>query len=210
MPKRGGLVLSSFCGAGFAFAGAGFGPGEVELVSQAARRDAAARMARTGFSLMVGYMDYSGWFVWKNRLTASRVALHRTGSGSCPAALESWRDAETHVAPRAMNHQSEGTPAIGGDEIHRPAKWQEEFSERRKKSPRMEDRRHRLSGQTGLRPVRTAGDGCLPGQPGRLSSALEPERELCGEGVGEAWDVCGAAFEAILEFELGVSGEAIA
>ena len=34
----------------------------------------------------------------------------------------------------------------------------------------LEDRRPRLSGQTGLRPVPTAGDGCLPGQPGRLSS----------------------------------------
>jgi len=34
----------------------------------------------------------------------------------------------------------------------------------------LEDRRPRLSGQTGLRPVRTAEDGCLPGQPGRLSS----------------------------------------
>ena len=33
-----------------------------------------------------------------------------------------------------------------------------------------EDRRPRLSWQTGLRPVRTAEDGCLPGQPGRLSS----------------------------------------
>ena len=36
----------------------------------------------------------------------------------------------------------------------------------------LEDRRPRLSRQTGLRPVGTAGDGCLPGQPGRLSSAL--------------------------------------
>ena len=34
----------------------------------------------------------------------------------------------------------------------------------------LEDRRPRLSGQTGLRPVPTAGDGCLPGQPGRMSS----------------------------------------
>ena len=33
-----------------------------------------------------------------------------------------------------------------------------------------EDGRPRRSGQTGLRPVRTAEDGCLPGQPGRLSS----------------------------------------
>ncbi|MEO6788756.1 MAG: radical SAM protein, partial [Chthoniobacteraceae bacterium] len=37
-------------------------------------------------------------------------------------------------------------------------------------APNAEDGRPRLSGQTGLRPVRTAGDGCLPGQPGRLSS----------------------------------------
>ena len=38
----------------------------------------------------------------------------------------------------------------------------------------LEDRRPRLSWQTGLWPVETAGDGCLPGQPGRLSSKIIP------------------------------------
>ena len=38
----------------------------------------------------------------------------------------------------------------------------------------LEDRRPRLSWQTGLWPVETAGDGCLAGQPGRLSSKIIP------------------------------------
>ena len=38
----------------------------------------------------------------------------------------------------------------------------------------LEDRRPRLSWQTGLWPVETAGDGCLPGQPGRLSPKIIP------------------------------------
>jgi radical SAM superfamily enzyme YgiQ (UPF0313 family) len=38
----------------------------------------------------------------------------------------------------------------------------------------LEDRRPRLSWQTGLWPLETAGDGCLPGQPGRLSSKIIP------------------------------------
>ena len=38
----------------------------------------------------------------------------------------------------------------------------------------LEDRRPRLSWQTGLWPVETAGDCCLPGQAGRLSSKIIP------------------------------------
>ena len=90
----------------------------------------------------------------------------------CRAAIPAYEPEKKQEmeAKKEQERISKGWSNLTLEEVQK-TKLEDLLSQRLcKESPSTEGRRPRLSGQTGLRPVGTAGDGGLPGQPGGLSS----------------------------------------